>query len=281
MIREFSKVFTGSRDRFDARFDWPIRWLGQALRDMAQNTVHLQRVFGEVFRQLDPKGRRFRLDNADIEVRFYPYAGLHHTIRVRSGRVYVRLSDVFESAPPDVMRALAFLLVARLLSRKAPPAHEKVYRAYAYSPNVLRASDIARQKRGRKVISSARGKVYDLTELFERINRRYFDNEIEKPVLTWSKRRAKRILGHHDAVHNTITISKALDARDVPEWFVEYILYHEMLHIKHPAKFINGRRYYHTPAFRSEEQRFPRYQASQEWLDRVVRKQHELRARAA
>ncbi|MGQ0762342.1 MAG: SprT-like domain-containing protein [Acidobacteriota bacterium] len=277
----FSKVLAPARDGFDARLNWPIRWLGQTLRDMAQNTLQLQRVFGEAFRQLDPKGRRFRLDDAAIEVRFYPYAGLHHTIRVRSGRVYVRLSDVFESAPPDVMHALAFLLVARLLSRKAPAAHEKTYRAYAYSPNVLRASDIARQKRGRKVFSSARGKVYDLTELFERINRRYFDGEIEKPVLTWSKRRAKRILGHHDAVHNTITISKALDARDVPEWFVEYILYHEMLHIKHPAKLINGRRYYHTPAFRSEEQRFPRYQASQEWLDRVVRKQHELRARAA
>ena len=248
---------------------------------MAQTIFHLQRVFSDAFRQLDPKGRRFRLNTTDIEVRFYPYAGLHHTIRVRSGRVYVRLSDMFESAPQDVVRALAFLLVARLLSRKAPPAHEKVYRAYAYSPNVLRASDIARQKRGRKVISSAQGKVYDLTELFDRLNRRYFDGEIEKPVLTWSQRKARRILGHHDKAHNTITISKALDSRDVPEWFVEYILYHEILHIKHPAKIINGRRYYHTPAFRSEEQRFPRYQASQEWLDRVVRKNHELRARAA
>jgi len=248
---------------------------------MSQNSLHLQRVFNDAFRHLDAKGRRFRLNAADIEVRFYPYAGLHHTIRVRSGRVYVRLSDIFQSAPPEVIRALAFLLVARLLARKAPPAHEKIYRAYAFSAQVLRASDIARQKRGRKVISSAKGKVYDLDQLFDRLNRRYFDGDIETPLLTWSKRRAKRILGHHDAVHNTITISKALDSRDVPEWFVEYILYHEMLHIKHPAKLINGRRHYHTPAFRSEEQRFPRYQASQEWLDRVVRKQHELRARAA
>jgi len=249
--------------------------------EMSQNNSHLQRVFSDAFRQLDPNGRRFRLGSSDIEVKFYPYAGLHHTIRVRSGRVYVRLSDIFQSAPPDVNRALAFLLVARLLSRKAPPAHERVYRKYAFSPQVLRASDIARQKRGRKVISSDKGKVYDLSELFERLNRRYFDGEIQTPVLTWSKRRAKRILGHHDAVHNTITVSKALDSREVPEWFVEYILYHEMLHIKHPAKLINGRRYYHTPAFRSEEQRFPRYEASQDWLDRVVRKNRELRARAA
>lgn len=248
---------------------------------MPQTGFHLQKVFSEAFRQLDPNGRRFRLSTSDIEVRFYPYAGLHHTIRVRAGRVYVRLSDIFNNAPPEVIRALSFLLVARLLSRKAPAAHERTYRDYAFSPQVLRASDLARQKRGRKVISSAQGKTYDLDRLFAKLNRRHFDGQIEKPVLTWSKRRARSILGHHDAVHNTITISKALDSSDVPEWFVEYILYHEMLHIKHPARLIRGRRYYHTPAFRSEEQRFPRYQASQDWLDRVVRKKQELRARAA
>src|SRR5215468_726094 len=232
---------------------------------MPQNNLHLQRVFSDAFRDLDPKGRRFRLSVADIEVRFYPYAGVHHTIRVRSGRVYVRLSDIFDAAPPDVIRALAFLLVSRLLSRKAPVAHEKIYRSYAFSSQVLRASDIARQKRGRKVISTPRGKVYDLDELFSRLNRRHFDDQLEKPVLTWSKRRAKRILGHHDSVHDTITISRTLDSRDVPEWFVEYILYHEMLHIKHPARLQNGRRYYHTNAFRADERKFPYYEQAQKW----------------
>ncbi len=135
--------------------------------------------------------------------------------------------------------------------------------------------------RGRKIISSAQGKFYDLDRMFARLNRLYFDREIAKPVLTWSKRRARSILGHHDAAHDTITISKSLDARDVPEWFVEYIVFHEMLHIKHPARIINGRRYYHSPAFRAEEQRFPSYQKAQQWLDRVVRKRHEVRARAA
>ena len=78
---------------------------------------------------------------------------------------------------------------------------------------------------------------------------------------------ARSILGHHDAAHDTITISKLLDSPDVPEWFVEYILFHEMLHIKHPARLINGRRYYHTAAFRAEEQRYPGYAQAQEWLD--------------
>jgi SprT-like family len=242
---------------------------------VTQSSLHLKRVFSEAFRQYD------RRTIPHIEVRFYPYAGLHHTIRVRSGRVYVRLSDLFVGAPPEVIRALAYILVGRLLSKKAPAAYEQVYRSYAMSPQVLRASEIARRQRGRKVLTSASGKVYDLEKMFARLNRRYFDEQVEKPVLTWSRRRSRHILGHHDSAHKAITISKALDSSTVPEWFVEYILFHEMLHIVHPARMINGRRRYHTAAFRADEQRFRRYHQAQEWLDRVVRQRHELRARAA
>jgi len=248
---------------------------------MAQSDLHLKRVFDDAFRHLGGGRRRLQPGLSAIEVKFYPYAGLHHTIRVRAGRVFVRISDLFRSAPPEVIRALAYLLVARLLSRKAPRDHERVYRSYAFSPEVLRASDLVRKRRGRKVVSTSAGRIYDLERMFTRLNRRYFEGEIERPVLTWSQRPARSILGHHDAAHNTITISKTLDSADVPEWFVEYILFHEMLHIKHPARIINSRRYYHTAAFRSEERSYPRYEQAQQWLDRVIRKRQELRARAA
>ena len=108
----------------------------------------------------------------------------------------------------------------------------------------MRSSDIARRQRGRKRISSAHGETYDLEKMFAKLNRGYFGGELTKPTITWSQRRTRRILGHHDRVYDTITISKTLDSLDVPEWFVKYILYHEMLHIKHPARLINGRRYY-------------------------------------
>ena len=248
---------------------------------MSESELHLRTPFNEAFRQLAGHRKGFKPDPAAIEVRFYPYAGLHHTIRVRAGRVFVRISDVFRSAPPEVIRALAYLLVARLLSRKPPQAYEQLYRAYAFSPDVLRASDLARRQRGRKVVSTTNGRVYDLNRIFLRVNRRYFDGQIEKPVLTWSRRKTRSILGHHDAAHDTITISKTLDSAEVPEWFVEYIMFHEMLHIKHPARIIKGRRYYHTPAFRSEEKSYPQYDQAQEWLDCVIRSQREVRARAA
>jgi hypothetical protein len=237
---------------------------------------HLKSIFLDAFRQLG--GNR---PSPDVEVRFYPYAGVHHTIRIRSGRVYVRVSDIFKDAPMNVHRALAFILVAKLLSKRTPDVHERVYRDYAYTPKILRSADIARRRRGRKMISTERGQFYDLEKIFQRLNRRYFDNALEKPTLTWSQRRTRRILGHHDSVHETITISKTLDAREVPEWFVEYIVYHEMLHIKHPARLINGRRYYHTAAFRNDERRFAHYDKAVTWLDRLATLRHVPRARAA
>ncbi|HEX8688367.1 MAG TPA: hypothetical protein VF654_17770, partial [Pyrinomonadaceae bacterium] len=57
----------------------------------------LSALFAEAFRTLAPKRAV-----PEVDVRYYPYAGLNHTIRLRSGRVYVRLSDVFKSAPLNV-----------------------------------------------------------------------------------------------------------------------------------------------------------------------------------
>jgi hypothetical protein len=240
---------------------------------MSLSETQLRTLFIDAFRQID-KNR----PAPEIEVKFYPYAGLHHTIRLRGGRVYVRISDIFRDAPLPVHRALSFILVSKLLRKKMPASHDSVYREYTCQPGIMRAADIARRRRGRKIISSAQGHTYDLEKMFTRLNRKYFGSKLERPVLTWSQRRTRHILGHHDAVHNTIVISKSLDSHDVPEWVVEYILYHEMLHIKHPARLINGRRYYHTKAFRTEEQKFPHYEEAQVWLERISRQRRIPRA---
>jgi hypothetical protein len=244
---------------------------------MSQPQNHLSAFFREAFRHFDANRAV-----PEIEVRFYAYAyaGALHKIRLRSGRVYVRISDIFRDAPIETHRALAFILVAKLLRRRAPEKYERSYADYAYLPEVLRAIDLARSQRGRKIVSGARGEVYDLDKIFRQLNALYFGGTLEKPVLTWSQRRTRQLLGHH-ASQDIIVINRALDDKDVPDWFVEYVLYHEMLHIKHPARLIKGRRYYHTNAFRADEQRFPQYDEAQDLLDWFAEERHASRARAA
>src|SRR6185295_14465091 len=216
-------TYAGLPPKVDAPRPPSLRLVHQTavcLRVTAMNEV--TKYFADAFRHMG--GNR---GVPAIEVRFYPYAGLRHTIRLRSGRVYVRLSDICKDAPPEVVRALAWILVARLLGKRVPTIHDRVYRDYSLTPAVMRSSDLARRGRGRKMVSSAQGHVYDLDRMFSRLNRQYFQSELEKPTITWSQRRTRRILGHHDRIYETITISKSLDSREVPEWFVEYILYHE------------------------------------------------------
>src|SRR5205085_12471029 len=105
------------------------------------------------------------------------------------------------------------------------------------------------------------------------INREYFSPRVPKPAqLTWSARKTYRILGHHDAHMDHIAISRSLDSREVPRFVVEYVLFHEMLHIVHPTKLVNGRRHNHTPAFKRDEEKFLHYHAAEKWIERNVRR---------
>ena len=207
----------------------------------------LRVLFADVFQQVSK-----RHIQPEVNVTFYPFVGLNHTIRIRNQCVYVRVSDILRDAPQAVYRALAHILVGKLFNRRPKVEHEILYRQYVYQPQVLRASDLARQRRGRKQLHGSVGRTYDLDRIFARLNCHYFENALSKPALSWSARRTKRILGHHDAVHNAIVISRSLDLKSVPDYVVEYVMYHEMLHIKHIPRIVKGRRIFHPPAFRAE-----------------------------
>jgi hypothetical protein len=55
-----------------------------------------------------------------------------------------------------------------------------------------------------------------------------------------------------------IVISRPLDEHQVPGYANDYLLWHEMLHLRHQVQIVNGRRHYDTPAFRQDEMTFDR-----------------------
>jgi hypothetical protein len=202
-----------------------------------------------------------------IHVRFYPYAGLHSTARLREGRIFVRLSDLLAGAPEEAIGGLLRVLLARLLRRRVRPAWNEAYRAYTGRADVAQASEEARRDRGRKQLGSPLGNVYDLDLLFDRLNDEYFDGRLARPRLGWSLRDSYRTHGHYDAAHQTIAMSRTLDDARTPPYVVEFILYHEMLHAAMPGELRDGRRRHHTPAFRAAEARFPRMKEAVAWLE--------------
>ncbi len=201
-----------------------------------------------------------------VEITFYPYVGINNTIRLRDGVMQVRLSDMLADAPLSVIDAVVGILLARLFRKPVPEQCTAVFRAYVRSRPVVRLAEQRRRERGFKLISGARGRCYDLEPIFHRLNQQYFAGQLLRPALTWSRRRTRRTFGHYDAAHHTIVISQTLDDPQVPPMVVEYVLYHEMLHIKHGVTHVNGRRCVHTAAFQEEERQFEHYEAASRWL---------------
>jgi predicted metal-dependent hydrolase len=221
-------------------------------------------IFEQEYRVLRPRAPIPALD-----IRFRRFTSLNTTIRLREGKLLVRLSDLLESAPESVHHAIAHILLAKLYKKPIARAHSDRYRRHVSSEAVAKQAEHIRQTRGRKTILSAQGQIYDLDEVFESLNTRFFHGLLGRPTLTWSAHHARRMLGHYDAAHNTIMVSRVFDRPDTPRCAVEYLLYHEMLHLKHPVRVKAGRRCVHSKAFQSEEKLFPELDAAKAYLKRL------------
>lgn len=233
---------------------------------MTQNLQQIKVFYEESFKIFDA-----RREVPEIDVRFYPYIGINHTIRVRDGKVFVRIAEICRQMPLDAQKALAFILVAKLLRKKVPTKAREVYLNFIKTREIRDQATENKKTRGRKIITSAQGDVYNLDEIFDDINEIYFRDAIAKPVLSWSSGETYRILGHHDSTHKTIIISKSLDNSQVPLYVVEYIVYHEMLHIFHPVEIRNGRRVVHSPQFKHNEKKFQYFEEAESWIEKNVR----------
>lgn len=223
----------------------------------------IENFYKNAFQTLDEKG-----EIPEIIVEFYPYIGIKHTIRRRGDTIFVRLSELCRDAPDEVQKSLAFILVGKILKKKIPKNAENAYLDYAKSDDLREKSLENKIKKGRKIITDSKGDVYDLEKMFERLNRDYFAKKLKKPTLSWSARKTFRRLGHYDAAHETIVISKTLDDKKVPEFVVEFVVYHEMLHVFHPTKIINGRRYHHPSEFKIDEEKFENFREAEDWIDK-------------
>ncbi len=221
-------------------------------------------IFDRVFREVKP-----RTQVPVIEVGFCAFANANSQIQLKNGKLTVRITDVLGEAPGLVIESLAWVLVSKLFRKPVPADALSQYKRYLHRKDVRDRIQAVRLERGRKQISSAQGEVYDLDQLFDALNFQYFFGLMPRPAIGWSLRVSRGILGHYDASHHTIVLSKVLDRASVPQFAVEYVLYHEMLHIKHPTEHRSGRRCVHTREFKTSEKRFERFEDAKEALKQL------------
>jgi len=116
-----------------------------------------------------------------------------------------------------------------------------------------------------------KGAVYDLETIRDRVKNRYFSFHDVKVPIGWSKQKKTRsfrciTFGSYDPHRDQIRIHPCLDDERVPLYFVEFIVYHEMLHAIYPPKIDErGRIRSHPPEFRLLEKKFADYYLAKQW----------------
>jgi predicted metal-dependent hydrolase len=224
----------------------------------------LLEIFQETYRELRPAA-----SIPELKIEFFAFANVNNTIRLRNGRLLVRLSDLLEGAPEAVLRAIAHILLAKMYRRPIDRGYAARYRKYVASHDIVRKAHLLRQMRGRKRLRPARGHFYDLDAIFEELNARFFHGLLGRPRMSWSQTKTRRTLGHYDPAHNAIIISRVFDHFAVPRYVLEYIVYHEMLHLKHPVRLRGTRRCVHSAEFQAEEKLFPHMAQANAFLKRL------------
>jgi predicted metal-dependent hydrolase len=212
--------------------------------------------------------RRLRIAGAlpSLRVEFRPFAGLRSTICLRKDHLEIAISDVLQDAPLLVLEALAEILLCKVYRRRASREAREYYLAYVLNPAVRHRIDQARRERGTKRLRPARGRWHNLEEIFQRLNQKFFHGELSVTCLGWSLKNSRTILGHYDAGHGMIVINRALDSSTAPAHLVEYLVFHEMLHVRFPVERNGHRRVVHSRAFREAEREFPKYEEARKSL---------------
>lgn len=180
----------------------------------------------------------------------------------RGGLCRVSVHSRLAAAPPGVFVAAVRCVWDRLDRRAPDPA------------DVRTLDDFLRDHRTAvpppAPAGSADGRHVDLAAVCRSVNARFFDGQAPVVGVAWTPRRSFRRLADCHPEAGIIRVSRLLDSPRVPRYYIEYLIYHELLHLVVPPVTRGGRRCFHHPAFRRLERQFPQYRAAREFQERML-----------
>lgn len=216
------------------------------------------------------------LRKKELILRFSASSRLHHRLIPGGRQLHLRLAFEGWELTPEYFRQISRILFARLAGQ--PPSSQWKETVFRMEREYL---DSKKARGDAPTPAGETGMDPVLVNMFRRLNNRYFHGELPLPHLQWSRRSSIRRLGTYQAATNRLVLNRVLAQPDVPEFVREGILYHEMLHMKHPAIFRNGRYVIHGADFKRDEKKFQHAAELRHWLKTEYRKIINHRARSS
>ncbi len=180
------------------------------------------------------------------------------------GRLSVRLHRLFRLADENILDALA-LYIGRKDRNSSRTLDEFIMKHRA---------EIEPKTARRRSKLKTKGTHYDLAAVLDKLNLTYFDGGVDVAI-GWGRaprrnkrgkaRRVSRALATYSFDDRSIRVSPVLDSGDIPDFIVDWVVYHEMLHHVLPIEERGGKKRYHTERFKNLEKAFEKYEEAKRW----------------
>lgn len=197
-----------------------------------------------------------------LVVAFRPLTEAYFRTTAKNRQLRVVVNDAFDDATPEVMGAMAEVIVARASGAARPREVGKPFWHYVESDDLRERMQRNYLDRQRSFSPQPRGEVWDLDQLFDDINTQYFEGALERPMLGWTRRPLTYRWGWYSSMvrpNGLIVINCLLDDKKAPRFVLEGTMHHEMLHMLMDPKVVGGRRVVHTREFRTMERGYEHY----------------------
>lgn len=184
-------------------------------------------------------------------------------IRLRDGVWHFRLHRLFLQAPAPLIFDLA-----RYAQEHDPQAGQ------ALRDFVDAQEDYAIE------VERARGTYFDLDAILQSLNVRFFAGAVVARIAWLEGEDWPGLEQHCDEVDGgpqglamaaycvesqQIWVHRSLDAADIPRVYLDWVVFHEMLHQLHEMPLVGQGRLHHSPAFERDEAKFPGREEALSW----------------
>jgi hypothetical protein len=226
---------------------------------LGEEEMETEEVLRTKFKEV---GREYGFDKVEAEfVAFKEF-------KVRWQRSYrwadFKVSDYLADAPPEVIEGLCNSLFSKITGDDEGYSEEMC--RWITAPEFSECKQPVYLKRSRNLTRSSKGETKDLESAYDRLIELGLVKKDPYVHLSWTKESNVRKIGHCSVLMKVITISNILDSDMIPDFVLDYCLYHELCHLMigfDPSAKAHGEE------FSNLEARYPQKDEANDWLKKL------------
>ena len=189
--------------------------------------------------------------------------------KLNGDRVTLLVSDYIDDAPDQVIRQFVSGACTYIFGGRHVFGDD--YLSYMRSDEFILKKRPTYFSRCRRIARTDVGKYRNLFDSVQRLLDRglLLNSDIDNTLFSWTKGENLTKLGYCAQMFRLVVISAVFDDPHVPEEILDYVVFHECLHLRQGYRPFN--RHPHDAEFRRQESLYPDHQRLEKELKEILR----------